>query len=156
MHRQRIIYNLCWVLYSALVKVLRSVHLIKIQRWLIKITNKSQNSFERKSYFNFIAKPRSKAAGKNHTPQEHISSWILSSLSALCSYITVCLAVDMTVLEESSAVPKNEVHTSFNIAIFEILFSTVKVHSVLHKNSMRRYVWLQCICMFINCEYLLP
>lgn len=67
-----------------------------------------------------------------YKPQKHITSCLLRGFPALCSNKTLRLAVDMTMLYESSTIPKYKIHTSFNIAIFQILFSIMQVKSILH------------------------
>jgi hypothetical protein len=41
-------------------------------------------------------------------------------------------------LQESSAIAKDEIHASFNIAIFQILFSIMQVQSILHQNHIKK------------------
>lgn len=41
-------------------------------------------------------------------------------------------------LQESSTIAKDEIHASFNIAIFQILFSIMQVQSILHQNHKRK------------------
>lgn len=42
--------------------------------------------------------------------------------------------MDMTILQKSCAIAENEVNTSLNIAIFQILLSIMQVQGILYQN----------------------
>lgn len=70
-------------------------------------------------------------------PQEYISGCLLGRFSALRRYKPRGYAVDMTMLQKNSAITKNEVHTSFNIAIPQILLPVMQIQGILCKYQVK-------------------